>query len=190
MSNILDKPFESVLGYISVLPGAFSAYRYSALLGRPLEQYFKGEVPGASIFTSNLYLAEDRILCFELVSKRSEPWILKYVKNAKAETDVPSTLDELTSQRRRWLNGSFFASLYALANWSRVYSSPHSFFQKLLFTLQFGYNLVNLAFTWFSVGNFYLSFYFLFNIRKGPGSQIIERQGVDPFYPYGKANRY
>ena len=97
MSNILDKPLESVFGYITVLPGALSAYRYYALLNDatghgPLSQYFKGETlhgQNADVFTANMYLAEDRILCWELVAKRSERWILKYVKSATGETDVP-----------------------------------------------------------------------------------------------------
>ena len=78
MSNILDKPLESVFGYISVLPGAFSAYRYAALQNHPgsgngpLASYFLGESMhgGADIRSANMYLAEDRILCFELVSKK------------------------------------------------------------------------------------------------------------------------
>jgi chitin synthase len=106
MSNILDKPLESVMGYISVLPGAFSAYRYKALQNGPdgkgpLNSYFLGEKmhsPGATagIFERNMYLAEDRILCFEIVTKKNEAWRLAYVKSAKAATDVPN------SQSRRF----------------------------------------------------------------------------------------
>lgn len=97
MSNILDKPIESVFGYITVLPGALSAYRYHALQNDhtghgPLSQYFKGETlhgQNADVFTANMYLAEDRILCWELVAKRDERWVLKYVKGCTGETDVP-----------------------------------------------------------------------------------------------------
>ncbi|KAH2179700.1 hypothetical protein KXV74_002110 [Aspergillus fumigatus] len=97
MSNILDKPLESVFGYITVLPGALSAYRFFALQNDadgngPLNQYFKGETlhgKDADVFTANMYLAEDRILCWELVAKREERWVLKFVKSAVGETDVP-----------------------------------------------------------------------------------------------------
>ncbi|KAF7968640.1 hypothetical protein HWV62_29819, partial [Athelia sp. TMB] len=136
MSNILDKPLESSFGYVSVLPGAFSAYRYRAILGRPLEQYFHGDhslaarlgkkgIYGMNIFTKNMFLAEDRILCFELVAKQNDRWTLTYVKPSKAETDVPETAVELIGQRRRWLNGSFAAGVYALVNFFKLYKSGH-----------------------------------------------------------------
>ena len=104
------------------MPGAFSAYRYRAILGCPLEQYFHGDhsladrlgpkgIYGMNIFTKNMFLAEDRILCFELVAKANDQWTLTYVKPSKAETDVPEAAPELIGQRRRWLNGSFAASV-------------------------------------------------------------------------------
>ncbi|KAI8376085.1 chitin synthase 1 [Radiomyces spectabilis] len=169
MSNILDKPLESVFGYISVLPGAFSAYRYSALQNDanghgPLEKYFLGETQhggDADIFTANMYLAEDRILCYELVAKKEAHWVLHYVSSAYGETDVPDKVPEFISQRRRWLNGSFFAGIYALYHWRKVWTSDHSFIRKFMFMIEDLYNTYNLIFSWFALGNFYLTFFIL-----------------------------
>ncbi|KAH7025783.1 chitin synthase 3 [Microdochium trichocladiopsis] len=166
MSNILDKPLESAFGFISVLPGAFSAYRYVALQNDkngqgPLEKYFKGETlhgAGAGLFTSNMYLAEDRILCFELVTKRNCHWILQYVKSATGETDVPDTITELVLQRRRWLNGSFFAAIYAIAHFYEFFRSDHSALRKLMLFIEFVYSTINMIFAWFGIGNFFLVF--------------------------------
>jgi chitin synthase len=149
-----------MFGYISVLPGAFSAYRFIALqnhkaTGRgPLASYFKGEVlhgPGrdTDIFTSNMYLAEDRILSFELVAKVNSDWILKYVKGAVGETDVPDRLDELIMQRRRWLNGSFFAAVYALAHIGQIMRSGHGVARKVWLGVEAVYNAINLVFAWY-----------------------------------------
>ncbi|RPB09039.1 hypothetical protein P167DRAFT_555117 [Morchella conica CCBAS932] len=169
MSNILDKPLESVFGYITVLPGALSAYRYHALQNDenghgPLSQYFKGETlhgKDADVFTANMYLAEDRILCWELVAKRSERWVLKYVRAATGETDVPDSVPEFISQRRRWLNGAFFAAIFSLAHFKQIWSTDHTYLRKFLLHIEFLYQFASLVFTFFSLANFYLSFYFI-----------------------------
>ncbi|KAI9655239.1 MAG: Chitin synthase, class 1 [Alyxoria varia] len=169
ISNILDKPLESVFGFISVLPGAFSAYRYVALQNDktgegPLEKYFAGEKmhgANAGIFTANMYLAEDRILCFELIAKRNCHWILQYVKSATGETDVPTEMADFIMQRRRWLNGSFFAAVYSTAHFYQVFRSGHSFIRKFMFMLEFLYQSLNQLFAWFAIGNFFLVFQIL-----------------------------
>ncbi|KAG6380838.1 glycosyltransferase family 2 protein [Boletus reticuloceps] len=180
MSNILDKPLESVFGYISVLPGAFSAYRYKALLNGPdgkgpLASYFKGEAMHgggavkAGLFERNMYLAEDRILCFEIVTKKREGWILKYVKSAKASTDVPTTVPEFISQRRRWLNGSLFASIHSTIFFYKIWTSGQNPIRMLVLQIEFIYNAIQLLFTWTALANFYLAFFFLVSSATAPG---------------------
>lgn len=197
MSNILDKPLESVFGYITVLPGALSAYRYHALQNDhtghgPLSQYFKGETlhgQNADVFTANMYLAEDRILCWELVAKRDEKWVLKYVKSCTGETDVPGmfystciwenntdyidSVPEFVSQRRRWLNGAFFAAVYSLVHFRQIWRTDHTVGRKILLHIEFVYQFIQLLFTFFSLANFYLTFYFVAGSLADPK--------VDPF---------
>ncbi|KAI5861625.1 glycosyltransferase family 2 protein [Durotheca rogersii] len=181
MSNILDKPLESVFGYITVLPGALSAYRYHALQNDetghgPLSQYFKGETlhgQHADVFTANMYLAEDRILCWELVAKRNERWVLKYVKGCTGETDVPDTVPEFISQRRRWLNGAFFAAVYSLVHFRQIWVTDHTVARKVLLHIEFVYQFLQLLFTYFSLANFYLAFYFI-------GGGLTDPE-IDPF---------
>ncbi len=53
------------------------------------------------------------------------------MKEAVAEADPVTKLAGLIKQRRRWLNGTFFAMIYTLSNWSRIWTeSHHSFWRK------------------------------------------------------------
>src|SRR5205814_1840435 len=105
----------------------------------------------AGLFEANMYLAEDRILCFELISKRESTWVLHYVKSAYAETDVPDDIIELIRQRRRWLNGSFFASLYAISHTFNIWRSSHSGWRKAALLIEMFYQTYNVAFSWFAL---------------------------------------
>ncbi|OOF93570.1 glycosyltransferase family 2 protein [Aspergillus carbonarius ITEM 5010] len=186
ISNILDKPLESAFGYVSVLPGAFSAYRYRAIMGRPLEQYFHGDhtlskrlgkkgIDGMNIFKKNMFLAEDRILCFELVAKAGFKWHLSYVKASKGETDVPEGAAEFISQRRRWLNGSFAAGLYSIMHFGRIYRSGHSIIRMFFLHIQMVYNVCQLIMTWFSLASYWLTSSVIMDLVGTPSTSNKEK---------------
>ncbi|KAI9845200.1 MAG: Chitin synthase, class 2 [Thelocarpon superellum] len=192
ISNILDKPLESSFGYVSVLPGAFSAYRFRAIMGRPLEQYFHGDhtlskqlgkkgIEGMNIFKKNMFLAEDRILCFELVAKAGSKWLLTYVKASKGETDVPEGAPEFISQRRRWLNGSFAASIYSLMHFGRMYHSGHNFVRMFFLHVQMFYNIATVILSWFALASFWLTTTVIMDLTGTPSDQ--NNQTAFPFGP-------
>ncbi|KAH8979070.1 putative chitin synthase 2 [Lactarius akahatsu] len=143
MSNILDKPSGSVFGYITMLPGALSVYRYIALQNDsrgevPSRKYILGEMLACHstefhLFAPNNIHSTERaqILCWELVSRRSESWVLHYVKSAYAVTDTPDQVPELVSQRRGCPNGSFFVAIHGADKFHYIYRSSHSFDKPL-----------------------------------------------------------
>jgi cellulose synthase/poly-beta-1,6-N-acetylglucosamine synthase-like glycosyltransferase len=51
-------------------------------------------------------------------------------------------------QRRRWLNGSFFAGVYALSHTLQIFGTQHSKKKKVFLLGQVVYNFVNVLFAW------------------------------------------
>jgi chitin synthase len=82
MSHFMDKPLEHFLGYITVLPGAFSAYRWSTIQSDDVLwtfyfRYLFKDLPKTThnleddlkewkVSEANMYLAEDRVLCYAI----------------------------------------------------------------------------------------------------------------------------
>ena len=160
-AHIMDKGLESIIGYVSVLPGAFSAYRWDCLNDeKTLNAYFYSQRPGAvlDLFKANMFLAEDRILCMELMCQKDRWNILRFVKGSQAVTDVPADLNTLMAQRRRWVNGSWFSMIYTIKNCNRIGDSKHSGFRKCIFKALMFYYAIIAVFNWVLVGSFYLAF--------------------------------
>ena len=96
VSHYLDKAAESLFGFVSVLPGAFSTFKWECINGEPLEAFLRGskdefadvnEIMPCS--TANKYLAEDRIMCLEIIAKEDCNFIIHYIPGAKCLTDPP-----------------------------------------------------------------------------------------------------
>jgi len=73
--------------------------------------------------------------------------------------DVPDTVAEFINQRRRWLNGSFFASTYALTHTMQLFGTQHSRRQVFFLLIQAIYNLCQVVFAWFGLGNYAIFFF-------------------------------
>ena len=189
----LERALESTTGYCSVLPGAFSAFRFRALMGRPADEYFHGDptltkhfgkkgVHGGSLIRLNRYLADDRIICAELVIKAGQKWHTRQVTSARGETDIPTSTVDFINQRRRWLNGSLSASIYSCRMSYRVFRSGHNAPRVILILVQLAYNMVSLVLAWFSLAGFLLTTFVVNDIAGEPPADAP----VDGF-PFGNA---
>jgi chitin synthase len=159
ISHYLDKSFESLFGFVSVLPGAFCTFRWEAINGDPLKSFFKGlEKDKHTAKEANMYLAEDRVMCLEILCKYSEAWLLRYIPGCIALTDPPNSVIDLIKQRRRWTNGSLFASWYVIDHLNMISRSGHSCCRKTGLSVLYFYMLLNFIFTLVLVGSLYATF--------------------------------
>lgn len=120
-------PLESMTGFLSVVPGQTSIFRWEALkhcdpgsLGPdPVQAYLRG-LHTSDAVERVMYLAEDRIIGSEIILSRDRNWTLDYLPDVAATTDACTTYPELFRQRRRWINSAAACRLWLLALWARL----------------------------------------------------------------------
>ena len=71
--------------------------------------------------------------------------------SAHIANSIPDAVPEFISQRRRWLNGAFFAAVYSLVHFKQIWITDHTIWRKVLLHIEFVYQFVSLAFTYFSL---------------------------------------
>ncbi|KRW98488.1 hypothetical protein PPERSA_03319 [Pseudocohnilembus persalinus] len=123
IDHIVDKAFQSLFGYVHILPSTFCAYRYDAIKD-VLNVYLKTELNPSYIYHSlqeaNMYLKEDRILSMELYCSKS--YIMQYVPESVGYVDPIINLVSLMGQRKKWYI-SFALYIYFLCVGGMVYFS-------------------------------------------------------------------
>lgn len=68
-----------------------------------------------------MYLAEDRILCLRIFAKFGAKYKLRYIPTSRSLVDSVTNLSKLMGQRRRWINGTWFALEFVIQNTDIIY---------------------------------------------------------------------
>lgn len=74
-------------------------------------------------------------------------------------TDPPISLAGLVKQRRRWFNGSMFATFHVLSNMYRIWRrAKSSYIRNVFFMVLYLYIIIITALSFVLVGTFYAAF--------------------------------
>ena len=106
-------------------------------------------------------------MCLEILVKHSKDYLLRYIPGAKALTDPPVSIIELIKQRRRWINGSLFASYYVISHMSVVSNSKHSWWRRMVFYAMILFMLLQFIFSLLLVGSLFSTYAMFINAYYG-----------------------
>lgn len=142
LSQSTTKSCVDTIGFLPVLPGPCTLYRFQHLAG-VMHEYFslttkELDADSSGIILGNVQLAEDRfppvLLTFRSPEDCDDAGIVRprtgFLRDAVFYFEAEKPLGQFVKQRRRWINGAFIA-VYWVLHESWIRNSDHSYFTKL-----------------------------------------------------------
>ncbi|KAI9208697.1 chitin synthase-domain-containing protein [Polychytrium aggregatum] len=116
-SQWLLRGWESMLGGVTCLPGAFTMLRYEVV--KELAPSYFGLIPTAymsHLEYPRLHLGEDRFMTFLVLEQFTGMHQVAFEPRARCKTYAPSKFTDLLRQRRRWFLGTIANEAYILTS--------------------------------------------------------------------------
>ncbi len=177
-------PAENLWGYLSVVPGQCCGIHWPSLSdetgdrGSPLSRYLKG-MNCKTAKEKIMFLAEDRVMGFELMANKGSDNRLSYSTSADCFTDACDDLQELLKQRRRWVNSAFVCRSWTMANMGRYWRDSSTATHKKLQAMGSYVSMIwSHCFDWFMPITLMLSVYGIGLSMKG----IAEHFAMAPLW--------
>lgn len=106
-----------------------------------------------------MFLAEDRILCLKIYANPNKAYMLKYLPTAHAVVDPVTSLLVLMGQRKRWMNGTWFALDYVLRHRHLAKESLHSKSELIMFSFSMYYAQFSQILGYYSISIYFAVLY-------------------------------
>ena len=170
--QILEKPFESFFGFMSVLDSNLAGFRWDALRKRRdcknilddvyLKTVLDNDYVKSKAFSFNkatLYLAEDRMMCLEIFNRKN--FILKYIPKVISSVDPIKNLPNYLNEQRKIINREWFSMRHIMKTcWRDIILGEHGVFRKMFFFVFLCFKLVEMLTTYLSCGVFFAFIYY------------------------------
>lgn len=173
--HLIEKSFESFFGFLSYLDSSMSGYRWDALRKRKgcnnilddvyLKTITDAEYVNSKKFSWNkatLYLAEDRMLCLEIFSRKD--YTLRYIPSVQCYVDPIKHMTSFLNERRKLINREWFSMRHIInICWGEVLVSNHNILRILMFYLLMLFRGIEMVTTYFSTSIFVAVAYYVFD---------------------------
>lgn len=160
--NFSSKGFESLLGYVTILPSSWSAYRWEAIKDNNLFDnnffncQFLFDKKNKLIENAKKSLAFDQIMSLGIYTKKNKNFLIKFNVEAEAKEEVEATIIEFLQRRIKIITGYWYSLEYGIFFRNFIRFSKHNAIRKILFEFSIFLMKIPMIILYFNLGIYFI----------------------------------
>ena len=176
--NISSKGFESLLGYLTILPSCWSAYRWEAIKDNNLfdNNFFNSQFfidkKKKLLKNEKKSLAFEQIMSLGIYTKKNQNFLLKFSLEAEAKVEVEDNIIGFLEKRKKIISGYWHSLEYGIFFRNFIRFSKHNVIRNIIFEFSIFLLKIPMVIMYFNIGIYFIFLLIVYkysfgNIRSG-----------------------